>query len=147
GPDEIDPATGLSRSTVVRPLRDAPPTTDSRPAAALAPRAARAHIALILPTASPSLGRLADAVRQGFLAAAQAAGKEALPVQVTALENEATSLIAACRSAQASGALVVVAGLTRDGANTLAGSDCARQPALALNEVAPARSDISQKLF
>src|SRR5438270_9357195 len=74
-PEEIDPATGFSRSTEVRPLRDAPlpPDTDARPPPALAPRAARAHIALILPTASPALGRLADAVRQGFLAAAQAA--------------------------------------------------------------------------
>ena len=153
-PDDIDPATGLARSTEVKPFRDpaaapAPPnvprvapqsTSSPTPGAAPTPippgtpSPRRAHIALILPTASPALGRLADAVRQGFVAAADVAGKESLPVVVTATDNEGQALVDACRHAQATGALVIVGGLTRDGANTIAASDCARQVVLALNE-------------
>ena len=130
--DDIDPAPGLARSSVVRPLGDAPPVPEAR---ALPRTPVRPHIALILPTASPQLGRVADAVRQGFMAAVEAAGRDGLPVLVTAIDNEGTALVEACRAAQASGALIVVGGITRDGAHALANSDCARQPVLALNEL------------
>jgi hypothetical protein len=99
---------------------------------------------LILPTTSPSLGRLADALRLGFLAAAEAAGKDAPPVVVTAVENEAAALIESCRTSQASGAMVVVGGFTRDGAQGLAASDCPRHPVLALNEL---RGEIPSNVF
>lgn len=147
--DEIDPNTGLARTTVVRPLGDAPlvpGAAATRPPAAAAsppadfgpkgePHPTRPHIALILPTSSPSLGALAEALRQGFLAAASVAGKESLPVHATAIENEGEALLNACRAAQQTGAKLVVAGLTRDGAQSLAASDCPRQLVLALNEV------------
>jgi outer membrane PBP1 activator LpoA protein len=131
--DDIDPATGLARSTVVRPLRDAPPPPDARPIPR--PIATRPHVALILPTANAALGRLAEAVRAGFMTASEVAGKEGVPVTVTAVDNEATALVEACRRSQEAGALLVVGGFTRDGAHTLATSDCARQPVLALNEL------------
>lgn len=131
-PDDIDPATGLSRSTQVRPLQDAPPVPDGRRAL---PMPRRPHIALVLPTSSPALGKLADAVRQGFLAAAHVAAKEAPPVHVTAIESETQALTDACRHAHSTGAQLVVGGLTRDGAALMASSDCARFPVLALNEV------------
>jgi uncharacterized protein len=134
--DDIDPATGLSRSTVVRPLREyVPPETPAAPARATPAVRKRPHIALILPTASAGLGRLADALRQGFAAAREAAGNDAPPVNVTAVEAEGNAALDACRQADATGAMVVVGGLTRDGANTLAASDCTRAPLLALNEV------------
>jgi outer membrane PBP1 activator LpoA protein len=131
--EDIDPATGLSRSTVVKPLRDAVPLPDARPMPP--PVQKRPHVALILPTASPTLGRLADAVRQGFMAAAEVGARESPPVHVSAIENEGQALVDACRHAQSTGALVVVGGLTRDGAHALATSDCLRQPVLALNEL------------
>lgn len=132
-PDDIDPATGVSRSSEVRPLRDAPaPVEPRRPARA--PGAGQPHIALILPTTSPALGRLAESLRAGFQAAVEAEGRNAPPVVVTAVENEGNALLEACRSSQAAGAFLVVAGLTRDGATSLARSDCPRQPTLALNE-------------
>ena len=140
-PDEIDPATGLARTTVVRPYTDAsmppapPGDPQQRPAPAPRPIQKRPHVALILPTASPALGRLAEAVRAGFMAAVEAAGRESVPVNVTAVDNEATALIEACRYSQAAGAVLVVGGFTRDGAQTLATSDCALQPVLALNEL------------
>jgi uncharacterized protein len=131
--DDIDPATGLARSTVVKPLTDVPPVRDAR--VTQRPQgAARPHIALILPTASPALGRLAEAVRQGFVAAAEVAGREAPPVIVTVLDGEGMQLLEACRNSQTLGALLVVAAITRDGATGLARSDCPRQPTLALND-------------
>lgn len=135
--EDIDPATGLARTTIVRPLSDAPPVPVPEAPRAPAPIPAspqRAHIALILPTASPTLGTLADALRQGFMAAAAHGGKGAPPVVVTAIDNEAGALLDACRHAQATGAILVVGGLTRDGAHSLAASDCPRQPVLTLNE-------------
>jgi uncharacterized protein len=132
-PEDIDPATGLSRSTVVRPLGEAVPVPDAR--RVMPPSVRRPHIALVLPTASPALGRLADAVRQGFMAAHEVARSESPPVVVTATENEAQALLDACRHAQDTGAILIVGGLTRDGVTVLAGSDCVRQPILALNEL------------
>jgi uncharacterized protein len=137
-PDEIDPATGLSRSSVVKPLGDVPSVPEPR--VSTTPRAigpARPHIALILPTTSAQLGKLADAVRLGFAAAVEAGGREAPPVVITAIDNEGTQLLEACRASQQQGAVLVVAGLTRDGAAALARSDCPRQPTLALNEPPP----------
>lgn len=133
--EDIDPATGLARTTVVRPLGDAPLPPGVRPAAPSAPTTPRPHIALILPTASAALGPLAEAVRQGFVAAAEVAGKDSLPVHVTAIDNEGTALLDACRYSQSTGARLVVAGLTRDAAQSIAMSDCPRQLVLALNEI------------
>ncbi len=150
--DDIDPATGLARSTVVRPLRDftapAPPATQAAPARPpdfgplpidrpVAPGAGKPHIALILPIASPQLGRLADAVRQGFAAAAEAEGRNAPPIVLTSVENEGPAVLDACRRAQAAGAMLVVTGLTRDGATNVARSDCTRIPVLTLNQQLP----------
>ncbi|HET6265478.1 MAG TPA: penicillin-binding protein activator [Usitatibacter sp.] len=132
-PDDIDPATGLARTTVVRPYGDAPPPPAALPLEK--PVAVRPHVALILPTASPALGGLAGAVRAGFVAAVEAAGRESVPVGVTAVADEGQGLVEACRQAQRAGAFLVVGGFTRDGAQTLATSDCARQPVLALNEL------------
>jgi uncharacterized protein len=142
--DDIDPATGFARSTVVKPLADVPAVRDPRRPA---PAPARAHIALILPTASPALGRLAEAVRLGFAAAAEAAGKEALPAVMTSIDSETTSIADTCRAAQAAGAAVVVAAITRDGASALAKSDCARQPVLALNDPQAAPPDLPPNLY
>jgi hypothetical protein len=132
--DDIDPATGIARTTVVQPLREAPGLPDTRTAPRPGPAAARAHIALILPTASPGLGRLAESVRLGFQAAAEIAGREGPAVVVTSIDNEGAALLEACRNSQASGAFLIVAGLTRDGATALARSDCPRVTTLALNE-------------
>jgi uncharacterized protein len=141
--DDIDPATGLARSSVVKPLLGAPPVADPR----RAPGPARPHIALILPTASPALGRLADAVRQGFTAGAEAGGKDATPVNVTAIENEGPALLDACRASQAAGALLVVAAMTRDAASLLVKSDCPRQPVLALNDPQADANEIPANLY
>jgi outer membrane PBP1 activator LpoA protein len=61
-------------------------------------------------------------------------GRDGPPVDLIAIPDEGDSLLAACRQAQAGGAILVVAAITRGGASTLAQSDCARQPVLELNE-------------
>jgi outer membrane PBP1 activator LpoA protein len=135
--DDIDPATGFSRTTVVKPLRE---YGSARPAPAIVPTPeavssdARPHVALILPTLSPALAGVAESVRLGFNAALEAAGKEALPVTFMPIDNDGPALLDACKDAQKRGAMLVVGGITRDGATALARSDCPRQPVLALNE-------------
>ncbi|HLX22187.1 MAG TPA: penicillin-binding protein activator [Usitatibacter sp.] len=141
---DIDPATGLARTTVVKPLVEVAPLNAPAPRA---PLAARAHIALILPTSSQLLGRLADAVRQGFSAAAEVAGRDGPPVNVTAIDNETTGLPDACRAAQAAGAVLIVGGITRDGATALAKGDCTRQPVLALNEPQATPAELPPNLY
>lgn len=161
--DDIDPATGLARSSVVRPLVDPAAPAPGSAVAPSAPSAAtrapdfgptrleaptridgkpgalpegRPHIALILPIASAPLGKLAEAVREGFAAGAQAQGANAPPLVLVSVENEGPALLDACRRAQATGAMLVVTGLTRDGATNVARSDCARMPVLTLNQPA-----------
>ena len=141
--EEIDPATGLARTTVVKPLTDAPPVPDTK----RAPRVARPHVELILPTGSAALGKLAEALRAGFAAAAEVGAKDSPPIEFTAIDAEGNALVDACRAAQASGALLVVAGITRDGATALARSDCSKGPILALNEPQTVAVDLPPTLY
>lgn len=135
-PPETTTPAELAPTTVVTPLRDAPaaPSPPASPARQPIPQGPAPHVALILPLASPSLGRVADAVRQGFLAAGEVAGERSLPVRVYPALDDGPAVLELCRQAQARGAVLVVAGLTRDGATGLARSDCPRQPTLVLNQ-------------
>ncbi len=139
-------------------MRDAPPAppspSDKAPGAdekAAAPAKApiaegpAPHVALILPTSSPLLGRVADSVRLGFFAAAEVAGRNAVPVRVYSTADDVASALAACQKAQRDGAVLVVAGLTRDGATALSRSDCPRQPTLVLNQ--PQDPDLPARMF
>ena len=68
---------------------------------ALATGAARAadisarepHVALILPLNSPSFSRHADAVRQGFVAAAKAAGKNVPPIRIYSVNEDTLNVL------------------------------------------------------
>jgi uncharacterized protein len=94
---------------VVTPLKEATPVSSG----------AGPHIALILPLASATFASVADAVRQGFVAAAGFEGKNAPPYRIYVADDEADSLSNNFRSALNNGAEMVVAGLTRDGATLL----------------------------
>jgi hypothetical protein len=141
-PRETTSPPGLAPTTVVTPLRPpgaepaAPPAPAVRAAPGRQPLPAgpAPHVALILPLSSPVLGRVADAVRQGFLAAGEVAGRNALPVRVYPALDDGAAAVELCRKAQEDGAILVVGGLTRDGATGLARSDCPRQPTLVLNQ-------------
>lgn len=91
------------------------------------------HIALILPLASPSFGRHADAVRLGFVAAANAAAKGAPPVRIYAVNEDTLNVLTIYEQAIESGAQLVVGPLTRNGVAALAASNLVTVPTLALN--------------
>lgn len=99
------------------------------------PPAPREHIALLLPTASPAFASVAESLQQGFLAGAAAEPKGTLPVRVYSADNEADALDANIRTALNAGAVLIVGGLTRDGATIMARHSLTRAdlPMLALN--------------
>ena len=104
---------------------DAPPT----PATAAAP----AHFVLLLPLDSPDFRAAADAVRQGFLAAAaRSPAKPRIAVRATDASTE--SIVAAYAAATEAGAKVVVGPMTRSGVAALAASGKVSVPTLALNQ-------------
>lgn len=91
------------------------------------------HIALLLPLASPSFGRHADAVRQGFVGAAKTAGRSAPATRVYSVNEDALNVLTIYEEALESGAQVVVGPLTRSGVAALAASSLVKVPTLALN--------------
>jgi len=102
------------------------------------PREARAdsdapHIALLLPLESPAFARHAEAVRNGFLAAAKIQGNAALPLRIYTVGDDERSTVESYRRALESGARLVVGPLTRSGVSALAESALVMVPTLALN--------------
>src|SRR3989338_7521193 len=87
-----------------------PPTLD---------KGAIPHIALLLPLKSKDYGSAADAVEQGFLAAANRQ-MPTLPILIYSDFDENSSVVAIYRKAIASGAHAVVGPLTRNGVSALA---------------------------
>jgi hypothetical protein len=87
---------------------------DAKGAATPAP--ATAWLALMLPLQSPTYGRAADAVKQGFSAAASAAA-----VKFDVITHGDGDVRAALDSAKASGARVIVGPLVRDDVRAIAG--------------------------
>ena len=117
-----------------------PETVLPATAAPVAPPVAP-HIALILPLGSRTFGKVAEAVKQGFLAGANADGKNAAPFRVYAADDDTGALATQYRKATADGALAIIGGVTRDGANIMA-RESRYVPSLALN--APASTNDSE---
>jgi len=91
------------------------------------------HIALLLPLASKSFGKHAEAVRDGFLAAARAQRGTALPVRPYAVGDDPEQTVDVYIKALAANAQVVVGPLTRNGVTAVMGSAATMVPTLALN--------------
>lgn len=117
------------------PPAEKPLGTAEKPGASVPPPAAegpRPHIALLLPLNSPSFGRHADSLRQGFeLASRTTPGS--LPVIAYPVGEDATEIVPAYRRAIEAGARAVAGPLTRSGVSTLAASGELPVPTLALN--------------
>jgi len=90
------------------------------------------HIALLLPLKSAVFGHAAEAVRQGFLAAANSQ-PNSLTVRVYGCIDESKDIVALYQHAVASGARAVVGPITRHGVATLAAYPEISLPTLALN--------------
>lgn len=89
------------------------------------------HIALLLPAAG-AFARPAEAVKEGFLAAAKAQGSAPLPIRVYAVDG-AEQAVAGYRQALAAGARFVIGPLTRDDVTALVASNLVTTPTLVLN--------------
>jgi outer membrane PBP1 activator LpoA protein len=104
------------------------------------------HIALLLPLASPSFARHADAVRQGFIAAAKGATPDVPPVRVYPVNEDTLNVLTIYEQALESGAQLVVGPLTRNGVAALATSSLINVPTLALNTL-EARASAPARLY
>lgn len=112
-------AAAAAFSAAQTPPASEPPTPAAPPAGAEAPGApAPIDIALVLPLEASSYARAADAVRAGFLAAAEAAGRRAPRTKVFAHGED--GVLPAFEAAQAAGARVIVGPLTRDDVKVVA---------------------------
>ena len=109
-------------------------TAVARPATAAA---LEAHVALILPLASHAFSRHADAVKQGFVAAAKVAGRNAPPVRIYSVNEDTLNVVTVYEQAIESGAQLVVGPLTRNGVAAVAASKLVTVPTLALNALDP----------
>jgi outer membrane PBP1 activator LpoA protein len=89
-------------------------------------------VALILPLEVPAYARAAEAVRAGFLAAAEAAGEQA---KVIVIGHKEDGVLAAFDQARARGVRVVVGPLLRDDLKTLALAEPEIPWTLALNQL------------
>ena len=92
-----------------------------------------AHIALLLPLDSPSFARHAEAVKNGFLAAAKVQRSAPLPLRIYAIGDDERSAVDNYRRALDNGARLVVGPLTRNGVSAIADSALVVVPTLALN--------------
>jgi hypothetical protein len=101
----------------------------AKPAVAEA-RVERAAIALVLPLASATFGRAAEAVQSGFLAAAAAADTK--PLVIAHGDGDVLDAFAKAKDA---GARVIVGPLVRDDLKAVAGAGLELPPTLALNQL------------
>ncbi|MEO8487489.1 MAG: penicillin-binding protein activator [Betaproteobacteria bacterium] len=111
-----------------------PPAPDAVPAASEAapPQPAGPPIALVLPLSSSDYARAAEAVRDGFLAAAEAAGARQ---RVRVIGHGNDDVLAAFDAAREGGARVVVGPLVRDDLKTVIASDRELPVTIALNQL------------
>ncbi|MFA6121823.1 MAG: penicillin-binding protein activator [Sideroxydans sp.] len=98
------------------------------------------HIALILPLKSATFGKAAEAVQQGFMAAAEQQ-QNGLPVRVYPCNDEKTEVLALYQQAIKAGAVSVAGPLTRNGVVAMATLPNVSVPTLALNVVDSTRAD------
>lgn len=109
-----------------------PPASDASPAAATdAPERQKVDIALVLPLDAAAYARAADAVRAGFLAAAEGAGGK-LRVQV--FPHGEDGVLTAFEAAQGAGARVIVGPLVRDDLKVVASMALELPYTVALNQ-------------
>jgi uncharacterized protein len=132
-PDAPAPPPPADPEAQTAPLNAPPPAIVAIPLpGTTAPAPANRHIALILPINSQSFGAAADAVQDGFTAAA-ARSKNALPIKVYPTGDKPEEVLSAYSQGVQAGAQVAVGPLTRNGVSTLATSGLVNIPTLALN--------------
>jgi hypothetical protein len=91
------------------------------------------HIALLLPLESPSFAKHAEAVKNGFLAAAKVQGHAALPLRIYADNDDDHVIVENYRRALENGARLIVGPLTRSGVSAVVDSALVMVPTIVLN--------------
>lgn len=91
------------------------------------------HIALLLPVDSSVLRRHAEAVRDGFLAAAKSQNQPSLLIRVYAVGDEPKIAVASYQQAVKTGARLVIGPLVRPAVSAIAATKDIAIPTLALN--------------
>ncbi len=94
--------------------------------------AGEVDIAIVLPLDSTQYARAADAVRAGFLAAAESSG---MRVKLRAFAHGDDDVLLAFEAARASGARIIVGPLVRDDVRTVASMSLEMPTTLALNQL------------
>jgi outer membrane PBP1 activator LpoA protein len=134
-PPSAPPVPGATPGVVLPPppLQPLPAPAAAPAPTPLPPHVPGPHVALMLPLASKAFGQHALAVKDGFLAAAQAQGGTALPVNIYPVGDDPRQSVETYIKALGAGARVVVGPLTRSGVTALAESATVIVPTLALN--------------
>jgi uncharacterized protein len=91
------------------------------------------HIALLLPLDAPPFVKHAEAVRNGFLAAAKMQGRETSPLRVYPVSDDERVIVESYRRALENGARLIVGPLTRSGVSAVVESALVMVPTIALN--------------
>ena len=135
-PVSVAPVSEQAVPPAVEPEKPLPPAVSMEIPEPLLPSDGKSepHIALLLPLKSAIFGSAADAVQQGFLAAANLK-KRGLLVRVYASLDESKDIVTLYRQAIVNGARAVVGPLTRNGVSALATRQNIPVPTLALNVV------------
>ena len=98
-----------------------------------APPRAAVPVALVLPLKSPALGKFADFVRQGLIAAANSEASAQLAITVVSTTGDPDDTLAAYERALAQGYRLIIGPLTRDSVARVAQRLQPGVPVLALN--------------
>lgn len=121
------PATSIDRGGAVEPA----PVPTAAPEAAEKP-AVEVDVAIVLPLESAQYGRAAEAVRAGFLAAAEAA---AARPRIRVFAHGDDGVLTAFEAARVSGAKIIVGPLVRDDVRTVASLSLDLPLTLVLNQL------------
>jgi uncharacterized protein len=127
-PQLVVPDASLATSPATRPAAAAQPDAH----APLPAGPARADIALVLPLSAADYARAAEAVRDGFVDAANAAGARDRVLVVAHGDGDVVAAFARARDA---GVQVIVGPLVRDQLKALVQADISLPPTVALNQL------------
>jgi outer membrane PBP1 activator LpoA protein len=142
GPPPLAAPLPLTPGTVIRAPAQAAPARPEKPEQAKTEPQVP-HIALLLPLESPSFAKHAEAVKNGFLAAAKVQGRAPLPLRIYAVNDDDRVVVDSYRRALENGARLIVGPLTRSGVSAVADSAMVMVPTIALN--VPERSMAGQR--
>lgn len=128
----MTPPVESAQAPVPPPMTAAPPTAPAPEVPPTVPEVAGSGIALVLPLAAPSYARAAEAFRDGFLAAAEAAGMRS---DVDVIGHDEDGVLPAFEDARARNPRVVVGPLVRDDLKVLAELGLDMPYTVALNQL------------